>query len=136
MKDIDTIAAELEAAKIAEARATAARIDLESQLVALVGVRDEGSQTHRGDAYKVTVTGVVNRTVDQAVVPQLLADEKYRWAAERMFPAKFGLDGKELRFFMFNEPQFYAQLAQAITAKPGKPQVRIEACGVSLREAA
>lgn len=133
--NIDTLAAELEAAKITEARATAARIDLESQLVAFVGCKDEGSQTHRGDAYKVTVTGVVNRTVDQAVVPQLLADEKYRWAAERMFPAKFSIDAKELRFFMFNEPQFYAQLAQAITAKPGKPQVRIEACG-AMREAA
>ena len=134
MNNIDTIAAELEAAKIAEARATAARIDLESQLVALVGVRDEGSQTHRGDAYKVTITGVINRRVDVAAL-DAVASAMPRALFEQVFRYKPEVIAAGVRYLMNNEPEAYALAAQAITATPGKPGVKIEAFG-AMREAA
>lgn len=134
MKDIDTIAAELEAAKIAEARATAARIDLESQLVAYCGCKDEGATTHRGHAYKVTVTGVVNRRVDVAAL-DAVASAMPRALFEQVFRYKPEVIAAGVRYLMNNEPEAYALAAQAITATPGKPQVRIEACG-AMREAA
>lgn len=88
--------------------------------------RAEGAVSAREDDWKATVNYVVNRTVDQAMVATMLADDKFRWAVQRLFPVKFGLDAKEMKFFQNNEPQFYAQLARAITAKPGKPQVKVE----------
>jgi hypothetical protein len=127
--------AALTAAKEAEAAATAARIDCEQAVLAHVSQRAEGSITAHAEGWKATVTYNVNRTVDQAAVASMLSDAKYAWAVQRLFPVKFGLDTSEMRFFQSNEPEYYAQLAQAITAKPGKPSVRVERVAAE-REAA
>lgn len=126
MNRFDEAAAQLEAAKIAEAQATAARIDAEQRVIALMPTKDEGSITERGLRYKVTVTYGMNRTVDAAAM------ESVRGA---MAPALFdqavaykpSLITAGLRYLQLNEPDAYAQLAQAITAKPSKPSVRVEA---------
>jgi hypothetical protein len=124
--NIDTLAAALEAAKIAENAASAARIDAENALIALCGCKDEGSATHRGGAYKVTITGNVNRRVDPAALDAVrgalspaLFDQAFRYKPEVITAG--------VRYLQNNEPQAYAIAAQAITATPGKPSVRIEA---------
>ena len=112
-----------------EARIEAQRVedDAKDAVRALMPMeRAEGAVSAREGDWKASVTFVVNRTVDQAMVATMLADDKFRWAVQRLFPVKFGLDTSELRFFQNNEPEFYAQLARAITAKPGKPQVKVE----------
>lgn len=126
MNPIDEVAATLHLAKVAEAHATEARIEAEKALIALLPAKDEGAVSAAGDTYKVSVTYGVSRTLDVAVVAQLFADERFRWAAQRLFPMAPKLDTKELRFFQSNEPATYAFLAQAITAKPAKPSVKIE----------
>lgn len=136
MNPIDEAAAFLTLAKLQEQRATEARIAAEQALIALMPSKDEGSVTLAGNSYKASITYGVNRTIDAAVVAQLYADPNLRWGAERMFPMAPKLDTKELRYFQANEPDAYALLAQAITAKPAKPSVKVEALAVEMREAA
>lgn len=128
MTTLDQAAAQLEAAKIAESQAVAARIDAENAVLALTGVEDEGSKTHRGAAYKVTVTGVVNRRVDEAALgavrEQVSAD-----IFDLAFRFKPEVSVAGVKHLRNNEVELYAIVAQAITATPGKPSVRIEAIG-------
>ena len=134
MNTIDQLAAALEAAKIAEDAAKDARIDAENALLAVLPERTEGSATERGRDYKATVTYGMTRSLDAAAlaaikdrVPEALFEQAIEYAP------KLKLAG--LRFLQNNEPEAYAVLAQAITAKPSKPSVKVEAL-VSMREAA
>ncbi|KAF1711087.1 hypothetical protein CSC70_03940 [Pseudoxanthomonas kalamensis DSM 18571] len=86
--------------------------------------RNEGSATTTGSNYKVTVTYGMNRTVDQAALNALW--ERLPEGARRVFPVKHGIDTKELRYWQSSEPDTYALIAQAITAKPSKPSVKVE----------
>lgn len=135
--NIDTLAAALEAAKIAEARARDARIEAEEALLAVLPTKDEGSATEHGVEYKVTARYGVNRTIDapaleavRAQVPAALFDQAFEYAP------KIKLAG--LRYLRSNEPDTYRVLAQAITAKPAKPSVALErvAAPAALEEAA
>lgn len=126
MTTIDQAATALEAAKIAEAAATAARIDAENAVLAITGCKDEGSATHRGGQYKVTVTGNVYRKVDEAA----LAAVRERISAEifdRVFRYKPEVITAGARYLQLNEVELYGIVAQAITATPGKPSVKVEA---------
>lgn len=123
--NIDTLSAALEAAKAAEMAATAARIEAESALLSLLGCKAEGSSTHKGSAYKVTVTGVVHRKVDEAALsavraalPPAIFDQAFRFKPDVCTAG--------IKYLRNNEPALYAIAAQAITATPGKPSVRVE----------
>lgn len=125
MNNIDKLAAALDAAKENEERAREARLACEEALLALVRGKAEGSVTERGEGWKVTVTYGVNRTVDMAAlaavrdkIPHALFDQAVEYAP------KLRLAG--LRYLQNNEPDTYAVLAQAITAKPAKPSVKVE----------
>lgn len=110
-------------AKAVEDNAKEARIAAEEAVVAILGCKEEGSETHKQYGYKVTITGRVNRTIDQSAwdsvadkIPSHLSPIKYK-------PA---LDLKGLRYLQQNEPGIYRIAAEAITATPGKPSVKIE----------
>lgn len=99
------------------------RITVEQQIIDEYGCKDEGSQTHKPDGYKVTITGKVNRTLDAAAwgsvadkVPANLSPVQY----------KPSLDARGLKYLKSNEPEIYRIVAEAITAKPGKPSVKVE----------
>lgn len=120
------LVAELQAAKIAEAKAIERRIDAEMALIAELGQpKVEGSTSYKIPGYRITVTGVVNRTVDpvmlaqvKAVMPPGLFDQAIRYKPDIILTG--------LRYLQNNEPEAYGLLAQAITAKPGKTQVKVE----------
>lgn len=129
MSSINTAAllvAELQAAKIAEAKAIERRIDAEMALIAELGQpKAEGATSYKIPGYRITVTGVVNRTVDpvmlaqvKAVMPPGLFDQAIRYKPDIILTG--------LRYLQNNEPEAYGLLAQAITAKPGKTQVKVE----------
>lgn len=125
MNTIDTLAAALDAAKENEERARESRIAAEQALLALVRGKAEGSVTERGDCWKVTVTYGMNRTVDMAALAAVRAKVPaglFEQAIE--YAPKIKLTG--LRYLRNNEPEAYAALAQAITAKPAKPSVKVE----------
>jgi hypothetical protein len=126
MTTLDQACAALEAAKIAEHRAAQARIDAEREVLRHVAdVKDEGSLTLRGQQYKAVVTYAVNRTIDAAALDAVR--ERIPAALfEQAIEYKPAIRAAGLRFLRNNEPDTYRVLAQAITAKPGKPSVRLE----------
>jgi hypothetical protein len=112
----------LEARQI-EAGATAARIQLEQDIIQLVGVKEEGSETHNAGLFRVTVTGKLSRSmnweiwdrISGAIAPELHPVKKKR-----------ELDEKGVKYLQANEPEIYAVLSQALTVKPGKPSVEVK----------
>jgi hypothetical protein len=125
MNPIDEAAAFLTLAKLQEQRATEARIEAERALVALLPTKDEGSVTHAGESYKVAVTYGVNRTIDAAAL-SAIKDQVPPALFEQAITYKPALQLPGLRYLQSNEPEAYALLAQAITAKPAKPSVKLE----------
>jgi phage baseplate assembly protein W len=111
--------------KKAERDAAKARVDVEEQILALVGSKPEGSETHETEYYRITVTGNVRRSVDaaalaavQSEIPQAIFDRVFKYEPK--------LDLREMRYVQNNEPGIYSTIAQAITAKPGKPTIKVE----------
>ena len=127
----DLACAQLEAAKIAEARARDARIDAETAVLAHIEARDEGSVTLRGRGWKATAVYGMNRTIDEAAldsirgtVPEAIFGQVFKYAPK--------LDLAGMRYVRNNEPELFAVMAQAITAKPAKPSVRVEITGLGV----
>lgn len=135
MNPIDEAASRLALAKEAEALATANRIEAENALIALMPAKTEGSVFMKGADYKVSITYAMNRTVDGpalAAIRDTVAPALLDMAVQ--YKPSLVLAG--LRYLSSNEPEAYALLAQAITAKPAKPSVKVERIAEELREAA
>lgn len=109
------------AAKHAEGEWNKRRVELEEQIVALTGKKDEGSQTVNEDGFKIVVTGKLTRKLDLE-----------KWAAVRdqiprnLWPIKIKeeLDERGVKYLQQNEPQIYALLP--IEVKPAKTAVSVE----------
>lgn len=118
--------AALEHAKAAEAAATLARRRAEEVVIsAMPPLPDEGSTKAEAGGWKATVTTSIRRTVDAdklaeiaQSIPEAIGKRLIRWSPE--------LVTRELRFVESNEPDIYMALAPAVTAKPGKPAVKVE----------
>lgn len=115
----------LAAAKAKEAKANKERIDAEAALLAFVPSKTEGTATRSGGAYKLTVTYSINRTLDAAALESARSAMKPE-LFEQAITYKPAIVLPGLRSLQQHNPQAYALLAQAITAKPGKPSVKLE----------
>lgn len=117
------IADELFRAKAEEDKAKAKRIELEEELIGLVGQKQEGAQTHTIGEYKITITGVLNRKIDWDMFDSAIAAK----IPESLQPVKIKreLDETGVKFLENNEPQIYKVLLPALTIKPGKTNVKI-----------
>jgi hypothetical protein len=111
-------------AKAAEDQARALRISIEEDLIAELGAKSEGSITHTVGDYKVTLTGRINRRLDEKVWSAIV-DE----IPEDLRPVKYKaeIDTRGLRYLQEHEPAVYATVARAITAAPGKAGVTVKA---------
>jgi hypothetical protein len=131
---LDSLCLALMRAKEDEERARDARVAIEAEIVSLVEAKDEGSVTTAGTQFKASVTFGVNRTLDRGALESIRAS---------MPPGLFfkaidyrpAIDLAGLRYLRNNEPDAYATLSQAITAKPAKPSVRVEALAEERRAA-
>lgn len=121
-RSAEEIAADILAAKAEEARAAKKRIALEEEMIALVGQRDEGSQTHNLDGFKVVVESKLNRKIDWKVYDSIEAK-----IPEDLRPVKIKreLDGTGVKYLQNNEPAIYKQLAKALTITPAKTAVTV-----------
>ncbi|MCU0938998.1 MAG: hypothetical protein MUC86_07590 [Burkholderiaceae bacterium] len=111
-------------AKRREASANAERVELEQQIIAILGVREDGSQTHTTDAgRKVTITGKLSFKVDLPLLMQLSGS-----LPEHLRPLKTETvaDDKGLRYLRANEPDIWRALAPAVEVKPAKPGVVVK----------
>ena len=120
--------AALDAARTAEQEASKARLAAEEAVLALVGdLPAEGTTRREAGQYEAVITTSIRRSVDadklseiasSSAIPEAIGKRLIRWKPE--------LVTRELRYVENNEPEIYATIAQAITAKPGKPAVKLE----------
>ena len=117
------IANELFEAREAEKQANERRVELEEELIALLGQKEEGSQTHEVGDYKVTITGKLIRKIDWDLYDKSIAAK----IPESLQPVKVKreLDDSGVKYLANNEPQIYRLLAKALTIKPAKTAVNI-----------
>jgi len=122
---LDRVAQALRDAKAAEDSARASRIAAEEAVIALIGVKEEGTTTVKTCFFKVSTVGKLNRSLDEAAfrsiaddIPAAFRDRLVRWKPE--------LVAAEVRYIEHNEPDVYRVIAQALTVKPAKPSVSIE----------
>lgn len=117
------IANELFEARDAEKKANERRVELEEELIALLGQKEEGSQTHEVGDYKVTITGKLIRKIDWDLYDKSIAAK----IPESLQPVKVKreLDDSGVKYLANNEPQIYRLLAKALTIKPAKTAVTI-----------
>lgn len=120
-QDVIALCAKLLSAKAAEAQATAARVEIEEQIVRLVGKRDEGSQTTDVGEYKVTTTGKVTRKMNWAAWETI----KAQFPAE-LHPVKNKpeLDEKGVKWLKEHREDLYKLLP--IEVKPAKTAVEVK----------
>jgi hypothetical protein len=86
-------------------------------------VKEEGSKTTRHGAYKITITGRVNRTFDEEKWLEIARDIPPHL---RPVKAKTVLDEKGWKFLKEQHPQVASVVAQAVTEKQGKYGVKVE----------
>jgi hypothetical protein len=122
---IEELVDQLIGAKSAERNATAQRVAIEEQIIAQLGKRDEGSQTHELiSGMKVTITGKLSYKADMEKLQAICAK-----LPPEMRPLKTEtkLDETGAKYLRNNEPQIWAKLAAAITLKDAKPSIEIKA---------
>ena len=109
-------------AKAAEDAAKAQRIEIEEALIKLLGVRTEGAKTHDLGAFKVTLTGVINRSLD-AEIWEKIKDHLPPELRPVTYEPKLDVVG--VKWLQENQLEYYRILAQALTVKPGKTSVKV-----------
>lgn len=121
MTEVQQLCNEWLQAKKEEAAANKRRVEIEDQIVFIIGKRDEGSKTHDLGGFKVTVTGKVTRKMDwkawETVKEQI---------APNLHPVKMEpkLDEKGVKWLHDNEPDIYKLLP--IEVKPAKTAVDVK----------
>jgi hypothetical protein len=108
--------------KHAEDEANRRRIELESILGGLVESKPDGSKTTHVDGYKVTVTRRTNYRLDMAVWDSVKNDIP---AAQQPVKIKTEIDGKKYRELADRDPLVWNKVAEAVTAREGKPTFKI-----------
>lgn len=98
---------------------------VKSELIDLVGIKEEGSQSFNVDNFKITTNQTINRTCDQNIVRQLL-DELSEDVHKNIFEYKASLNLKNYRALHDMNPTLAAQVDRAITSRAGKPSVKVE----------
>ena len=123
--NVDHLAARLESMKGLEDAARKTRIELEQEIVSILGAKEEGSSTFSGAKYQLTTTGSMTRTIDQAAVIDLQNVIPHA-IFERLFPAKRALNMREYRYIEANEPELFRAACSAVTTKPAKTSVKLK----------
>src|SRR5512146_965877 len=124
MTDLATLSAAWLIAKQAEADATANRREIEDQMAQLAKVRADldGTETVEAGHYTVKIVGRIDRKVDAERLQEIAAEagltahlgDLFRWKPELNMAAWKAADESITR-----------PLADAITAKPGRPSFKI-----------
>lgn len=123
---LDQAAVALERARAARAAADAKVAEAEAALLALVTNRQqEGTTRADTEHFKISVVDKINRSVDSEELARI-APQIPEAIGRRLINWKPELRMTELRFIQNNEPEIYAIVAKALTAKPAKPSVSVE----------
>jgi hypothetical protein len=119
---ITELTAALKAAKVAEEKAKADRLDIEAKMVALFAKPATGEGTHNDEDF--SITWKLNRTVDTDKLSA--AYESLPANAQRAFRWKAEVELKNLRALSELDPVSYSAAAEFITSKPAKPSIELK----------
>jgi hypothetical protein len=106
----------------AEDAAKTRRIEIENALIAQLGAKSEGSKTHDLGEFKVTITGVVNRTLDKEIW-ETIKDKLPQEVRPVTYEPKLDITG--VKWLQEHQPEDYRILAQAMIVRPGKVGVKV-----------
>ena len=122
---LDLLAFELKKAKELEASAREKRVQIEEQILAAVGVKEEGSQTSTGNFFKVTTTGKLTRKLDEKVWRSIAG----QFNGEAPIRTKLDVDTRKLKKLAVDNPELFQVALTAITTKPAKSAVKVDEVG-------
>lgn len=100
--------------------------ECQDALIEIVGIKDEGSQSFHTDRYLVGTTQGITRTLDRTEVLKL-ADRLPEDTYKNVFTWKPALDLSNYRALKDMAPNLASMVDDAITSKPSKPAVKVEA---------
>jgi hypothetical protein len=100
--------------------------ECQAALIEIVGIKDEGSQSFHTDRYLVGTTQGITRTLDRTEVLKL-ADRLPEDTYKNVFTWKPALDLANYRALKDMAPNLASMVDDAITSKPSKPAVKVEA---------
>jgi hypothetical protein len=106
-----------------EDEAKAVRLTIESEIVAELGVKEEGSRTHQIGDYKITITGKLSYKAD---VPELSVLSLKLPPNLRPLKTITVLDDTGAKWLRCNEKELWSVIASAIEVKPAKPALTIK----------
>jgi len=124
-ESVEQLAIDWLRAKGEEAAANKRRVEIESQLVELIGKKDEGSKTQEVGNFKITTTGKVTRKMEW---------DKWELVKEQIpanlhpIKTKEELDEKGVKWLKENQPEFYNLLP--ITVTPVKTAIDIKVIAI------
>ena len=124
MTDLDTLSAAWLIAKQAEADATANRRLIEDQLATFAKVRADldGTETIEAGHYTIKVVGRIDRKIDADRLQELAIEHGLTDQLSSLFRWK-----PEINMAAWKQasPEIVRPLADAITAKPGRPSFKV-----------
>jgi hypothetical protein len=100
--------------------------ECQEALIEIIGIRDEGSQSFHTERYKVGTTQGITRTLDRTEVLKL-ADRLPEDTYKNVFTWKPTLELSNYRSLQELAPNLAAMVDDAITSRPSKPAVKVEA---------
>ena len=112
----------LRQAKEAEDAASAHRLEIERQIVAMFPAPAGGEGTVKAEG--ISIAFKVNRTVDTDKLQAAWATLGIN--SQKAFTWKAGLDTKQYRAIQDLDPKSFAQLANFVTSKPAKPTLTLK----------
>jgi|TARA_R110000824_G_scaffold288324_1_gene476246 hypothetical protein len=123
--DIDQAAFQLQEAKNRMELVRQDVLNAEQTIIALAGVKDEGTTTQSGKYFKIKTVGKVTRRIDFDAL-DLLKQKMPEAILSKVFAYKPTIDVKALRHIELNEPEYYNEISRAVIAKPAKVAVTVE----------
>lgn len=127
MNNLNQLSEQILEARHNEQLATEWRRKLEDEMVSLLGVseNDEGAHGFEpdGSKYKITVTCKINRTVDGDKLQELAREAGLFDHLQSLFRWKPSID---MKAWKAADAAITAPLASAITAKAGRPAIKID----------
>lgn len=123
----ESLVSRLIVAKAAEAAANRARVDIEEEIISLLGAREEGSETHAlASGYKITITGKLSYSVASADFQKFLIVCDKLPPEVRPIKTVVSLDETGAKFLRATNPKIWRCLGELITTKASKTSVSVK----------
>lgn len=124
---VDELAQELLNAKKLENDARLKRLEIEDEIIQLIGEQEEGTITVKGEKYKLQTKGVVSRNIDNSKLKEQL--DFLPQEIKNTLVTKYEINTKEFRKIQINK-DYMKTMSYFMTVKRSKTSVTAEMLNV------